>query len=521
MTTLREYCEANHREFLLEEWDYKNNNPFTPDNTTYGSGRDIHWRCRKCGHTWTAKVYTRTGKKIHGCSKCGINLQRENRVKNTIEAGQSFGDRYPELATEWDYDKNNGILPNQITCSETKYWWVCPKGHEYHASPRYRIAGHGCNICSKELSTSFPEQAIYYYIKKVYECENRFLMDRKEIDIYIPELKTGIEYDGMRYHSSKSAIEKEKRKNVFFASKGIRLIRVKESKEKNCIEDDTVYIVPTPKNQNIDFVIKQIFELLGTEKKLIPTINVDVERNQIYASYLQLEKKNSISKKCPDLLLDWNKEKNGKLNPEYISYASEKRIWWKCSKCGYEWSATVASRSAGNGCAACAGQVLIPGKNDLASCVPELLDEWDYEKNQNISPTQVPVRANKRVWWKCSICGAGWQAYINNRTRKLSLRGCPDCARKEMQRERDKNYLEKVGSLAQNHPELLDEWDYDKNELDPNLVTSRSGKPAFWICKTCGHKWCTVISNRTAGHGCKICRSRAAAKRRYSKKTSN
>ena len=100
----------------------------------------------------------------------------------------SFADRYPELAAEWDYDKNGGVKPDQITGSEKKYWWVCPKGHEYYATPRYRIAGHGCSVCCKERGTSFAEQAIYYYLSKVYECNNRYLFDGKEIDIYIPKI---------------------------------------------------------------------------------------------------------------------------------------------------------------------------------------------------------------------------------------------------------------------------------------------------------------------------------------------
>lgn len=210
MTSLRDFCKRNHREFLLDEWDNKLNLPHTPDNTSYGSGIKIHWRCSKCNHMWEASVYSRTNlSKIHGCPKCGINLQKKARIVNTIEAGLSFADRYPELAKEWDYSKNTNVSPNQITCNEKKYWWLCPKGHEYQASPRYRIAGHGCNICSRERNTSFAEQALYFYLSKVYKCENRYQFDKHELDIYIPILQTGIEYDGVYYHSSIKAIERE------------------------------------------------------------------------------------------------------------------------------------------------------------------------------------------------------------------------------------------------------------------------------------------------------------------------
>ena len=58
----------------------------------------------------------------------------------------------PELSREWDYQKNNGIKPNQVSYSSGhKYWWKCPKGHDsYMASPSHRSNGTGCPICAKE-----------------------------------------------------------------------------------------------------------------------------------------------------------------------------------------------------------------------------------------------------------------------------------------------------------------------------------------------------------------------------------
>lgn len=123
MITLRAFCEANNREILLNEWDYQNNGVYTPDNVSYGSGRKMRWKCQKCGHTWDAAVCSRTSlEKMHGCPKCGVELQRLKRVQNTIEAGLSFADRYSELASEWDYDRNAGIKPDQITGNEKKSW---------------------------------------------------------------------------------------------------------------------------------------------------------------------------------------------------------------------------------------------------------------------------------------------------------------------------------------------------------------------------------------------------------------
>lgn len=63
---------------------------------------------------------------------------------------------------------------------------------------------------------------------------------------------------------------------------------------------------------------------------------------------------NDLATKNPELAKEWNYEKNGVLKPEDVSSCSGKKVWWKCSKCGREWEATVHNRSNGRGCADCA-----------------------------------------------------------------------------------------------------------------------------------------------------------------------
>lgn len=55
---------------------------------------------------------------------------------------------YPELATEWDFNKNS-ISPDQITIGSHKsVWWKCSIcGHEWKAPVKNRAKGSGCRIC--------------------------------------------------------------------------------------------------------------------------------------------------------------------------------------------------------------------------------------------------------------------------------------------------------------------------------------------------------------------------------------
>ena len=52
-----------------------------------------------------------------------------------------------------------------------------------------------------------------------------------------------------------------------------------------------------------------------------------------------------------------------------------------------------------------------------------------------------------------------WQARIS---RVSSGSRCPNCAKKNNVISRNRTFIERKGSLADNHPELLEEWDYDK-----------------------------------------------------------
>ena len=44
------------------------------------------------------------------------------------------------------------------------------------------------------------------------------------------------------------------------------------------------------------------------------------------------------------LLKEWNYDKNTKSPNEYTKFSNES-VWWKCSKCGYEWKAKIGNRT--------------------------------------------------------------------------------------------------------------------------------------------------------------------------------
>ena len=70
----------------------------------------------------------------------------------------------------------------------------------------------------------------------------------------------------------------------------------------------------------------------------------------------------------------------------------------------------------------------------------------------------------------------------------------------------DKKYISEI-------PNLLSEWDWDKNTklgLLPNELSLGSSKKVWWKCKK-GHEWQTAINHRTKrNHCCPYCSGRFA-----------
>lgn len=85
------------------------------------------------------------------CPKCSAKRAWENHKKTIISKSGSFGDNYPELASEWS--KKNESSPFENTNSSViVQLWVCKKHQiEYSSTIRDRVySNRGCPECSKE-----------------------------------------------------------------------------------------------------------------------------------------------------------------------------------------------------------------------------------------------------------------------------------------------------------------------------------------------------------------------------------
>ena len=199
-----------------------------------------------------------------------------------------------------------------------------------------------------------------------------------------------------------------------------------------------------------------------------------------------------LASQYPEIAVEWDYELNGDLTPSMVTTQSNRKVWWQCKKCGQRWEATIYSRVNGNGCPYCGGKRPIPGETDLATLRPDLVEEWDYELNGDLTPSMVTAHSNKKVWWQCKKCGQRWETTINHR---VNGDGCPYCAgRRPIPGQTD---------LATLRPDLVEEWDYERNiNLAPGTISAFSDRKAWWRCSVCGRNWKARINDRSRGSAC-------------------
>jgi len=414
---------------VADEWDYDKNGGLRPEQFSIGSDVKAWWKC-KCGHSWLANINSR---KKCGCPACARNIL-VGGVNDLLTCN-------PTLAAEWDGVKNGGIRPVSIAVnSNRKMWWLCTQGHSWQAAVCSRNAGRGCPYCNRRT----------------------ILAGFNDLLTEAPGFVAEWDYE------KNGSLRPEM---VFSAShKPVWWI---------CKNGHSWYA-----------------QIAG-------------RRNGNGCPYcagkLAVSGKNDLRTLRPDLAKEWNCEKNGSRRPENVTTQSHLNVWWKCHR-GHEYKALVSSRFRGNGCPFCSGKRPIPGETDFASLHPELLPEWDYEKNGNLRPEDFTVGSHKKTWWRCDK-GHSWQTAIYHRH---GGKGCRRCgALVDPHR-----IIVGVTDLATVDPVIASEWDDERNEgLTAKDVLPNSNRIVWWKCKR-GHHWRTQVQTRMNGSGCPYCRGKTPMRTR-------
>ena len=326
---------------IAKEWHPSKNNDLSPNQVTHGSTKKVWWLCSEA-HSYESPISRRTGRYKSGCPFCAGKKASE---ENNLEA------LFPEIAKEWHPTKNQGLNPNDVTYgSHKKVWWLCPKNHSYQSQVRGRTGKHqnGCPQCANQSSE--PEIRILTEFKWIFDLvKNRYKVDGREIDIFLPNINIAVEYDGNFWHKDKEIRDLEK--NKFLLSQDIQLIRVRQFPLKPISENDVLVGSNHSLEKNdIDEILKKIVLFVDNNiKAKIDTyysqssfVNDDLFKE--YRSYFPSPfPENSLLKTHPSISEEWDYDKNHPLIPENFSHGAHHEIWWLCSK-GHSYQTAICDR---------------------------------------------------------------------------------------------------------------------------------------------------------------------------------
>ena len=182
---------------LVKEWS-KRNAELSPDMVNQTSTENVWWHCSICGNEYRAVIKSR----VQGLC-CPVCAERA-----VLPGYNDLATTDPELALEWDHEKNSDVQPFQVSRNAMRsVWWRGACGHEWKDRICNRtVEKAGCIYCAKAYRQNLPRQLILKYAK---QREVEVLFDDADttgipLEVYIPALK-------LAFIFGKKGTEKEKR----------------------------------------------------------------------------------------------------------------------------------------------------------------------------------------------------------------------------------------------------------------------------------------------------------------------
>ena len=480
-------------EKAMQFWNADKNDKNLLDTLTTGSKKVVWWKCEK-GHEWEAVIYNQGNNRV--CPYCSN--------KKVLAGFNDLATTNPEIAKEWDIEKNGDLKPTDITAgSSKKVFWKCEKGHEWESSPKERKRGQNCPYCSnKRVLKGYND--LYTY------CINNNLDD--------------------------VILEFDNKKNKFT----MKDITAGSDKE-------TWWICPN-----------------GHSYQSSPSRRVMKGSGCGICSHNILVKGvNDLATTNPEIAKEWDIKKN-KVKPDEVMAGSNiKKYWFICPK-GHSYQTTVLGRKRGTNCPQCniEKHTSFPERSIYYYLKKYIKDvEYSYH-NPIIGRKEIDIFLPKwnfgieydgRAWHKDirrdidkdELClkkgitllrvreigcheydSSSIKKYVSpynmddlndailfifnylNKEYNLKLKVDVDVDRDRTDILELMNLSEKENSIANYCPDIKKYWDYKKNgKITPEQISHGSEKKVYLKCEK-GHEWEKMVSNIRTNIFCPYCDGR-------------
>ncbi|KFZ25609.1 MAG: hypothetical protein KQ78_02183 [Candidatus Izimaplasma bacterium HR2] len=159
------------------------------------------------GHEY--KVIPDSYKQGYRCPKCSGNCP--------IQAKEHFDILVEQEGYELLSEYKKAIKKVKIRCN---------KGHEYEVKPNDFKNGRRCPHCAGSTGQRLLQKMLKEHIQDIVIYNDREVLGGLELDIYYPELRIGIEYQGNYWHNRPETKERDERKKLLCKEINIKLLEV-------------------------------------------------------------------------------------------------------------------------------------------------------------------------------------------------------------------------------------------------------------------------------------------------------
>ncbi|MBS4195796.1 zinc-ribbon domain-containing protein [Lederbergia citri] len=494
---------AEERSDLIEEWISTENNEDTPYNVRTGSDKVVTWRCKECGYSWESQVKSRAIKNT-GCPKCHERynigfpemaiyfylkrLFKDAELNAPIEGinhYKSVDIFIPSLNLIIEYDGGH-THRGRIEIDKEKSRLILERGYRL-----IRVRDNGLPTLKMEGLEEY-----------LYERSSN-----KKIGKMIEDVLGIID---VHYKGFKNEIERLKTQIDVDVDNISILAQIPPIIEKNNLLDNYPEIEAV-------WDYEKNYPLRPEHFKQYSNFKAWFICDQKHSTLVQIGSKakghgcrvcqgqeateeHNLELLFPQIAKEWNFEQNGNTSPcDYLPFSNQ-IVYWDCPKCKSTYDKMINDRSGrGEGCPYCAGK-RVNQTNCLSTTHPHLGDEWDYQRNRDITPDVVTKGSHDKVWWICER-NHSYSAVIYSR---VGGQGCPTCY--DLYGRYLPKKVKKVNSLAIKKPEIAKQWHSIKNgDILPDEVGAYARKEYWWICES-GHEWKSSPNSRRSAK-CNYCKN--------------
>ena len=373
-----------------------------------------------------------------------LRTVRKRKMRTTLE------DPVPDIGKYWDYDRNEGLLPSEISpAAHVSIWTMCPSC----GTPLYRSVR-----CTWEKNPDGTGSVV-----KCRKCTPR----KKGASLVesCPDILKYWDYE--KNDKKPDEYTRSSGKKVYISCPGCGRSMYRplcDSVKKNA---DGSYSVSYCLECGKEFLVKS-----------------------------RRQGKRNLVRCCPGIGKYWDYDKN-EFRPDEISIRSKTKIYVRCPQCGkirYQSAYNLFTENEDgtwrvNNCQKCAvsksNSEKARSRSDCAldrKC-PEIKEWWDFDKN-TVSIKDLTIRSRTPVYLKCPTCG--YEMYRDmhsfiavHRDGTQRPVACPECGYSNAGNPAD--------NLSVVCPEIVKWWNYEKNApFTPEQFTKGSQFQAYLTCPDCG-----------------------------------